>query len=71
MSLQGYVGSSQDQTRIRRQEKQREEEKRQIEELKRETEAKSIAAGLRRFGTGTAEVSSRPFLESAEVAFLP
>lgn len=56
MGLQGYVGSSQDQTRIRRQEKEREEQRRKIEELKRETEAKVTSAGLRRFGTGTAEV---------------
>eukprot|EP00210_Caulerpa_lentillifera_P000967 g933.t2 len=61
MGLQGYVGSSQDETRIRRQEKEREEQIQRIAELKKETEAKVISAGLRRFGTGHSEVLDNAF----------
>lgn len=61
MGLQGYVGSSQDETRIHRQEKEREDERKRIAELKKETEAKVISAGLRRFGTGTSEVLDNAF----------
>ena len=56
MGLQGYVGSAEDQRRIRRQEKEREERKKQFEEKKKQSDANVDAAGLRQFGTGTAEV---------------
>lgn len=56
MGLQGYVGSAQDITRIRRQQKKREEQLRKLEEIKKETEAKVESAGLRRFGAGTSDV---------------
>lgn len=56
MGLQGYVGNSQDVTRIRRQQKQREEQRKKFEELKNQSKAKVEAAGLRRFGAGSSEV---------------
>ncbi|GMH33809.1 hypothetical protein BSKO_01643 [Bryopsis sp. KO-2023] len=55
MGLQGYVGNSQDVTRIRRQQKQREEQRKKFEELKNQSKAKVEAAGLRRFGAGSSE----------------
>ena len=51
----GYVGTFEDQKRIRRQEAEREEQKRQHEEAKRKAAA---GAGLRTFGAGTSEVGS-------------
>ena len=57
MGLQGYVGSAEDQRRIRRQEKDREERKKQFEDKKKQSDANVDGAGLRQFGTGTAEVS--------------
>ncbi len=53
MGLQGYVGSAEDQRRIRRQEKEREDRKRQFEDKKKQSDANVDAAGLRQFGTGT------------------
>lgn len=57
MGLQGYVGSAEDQRRIRRQEKEREEKKKQFEKLKQQSDANVDAAGIRQFGVGTSEVS--------------
>ena len=56
MGLQGYVGSAEDQRRIRRQEKEREERKKQFEDKKKQSDANVDGAGLRQFGAGTAEV---------------
>ncbi len=56
MGLQGYVGSAEDQRRIRRQEKEREDRKKQFEDKKKQSDANVDAAGLRQFGTGTTEV---------------
>ena len=57
MGLQGYVGSAEDQRRIRRQEKEREDRKKQFEDKKKQSDANVDAAGLRQFGTGTTEVA--------------
>lgn len=56
MGLQGYVGSAEDQRRIRRQEKEREDRKKQFEDKKKRSDANVDAAGLRQFGAGTSEV---------------
>ncbi|CAD7698806.1 unnamed protein product, partial [Ostreobium quekettii] len=61
MGLQGYVGNSQDVTRIRRQQKQREEQKKKFEELRNQSKAKLENAGLRRFGAGSSEVLDTAF----------
>lgn len=50
----GYVGSSEDQRRILRQEKEREAQRRQFEDEKKKLE--NANAGLRQFGAGTSEV---------------
>ncbi|CAL5228756.1 g11943 [Coccomyxa viridis] len=64
MGLQGYVGSAEDQRRIRRQEKEREERKRQFEDKKKQSDANVDAAGLRQFGTGTSELDEQAFKDS-------
>jgi protein FAM50 len=56
MGLQGYVGSGEDQRRIRRQEKEREEKKKEYEKAKQQSDANVEGAGLRQFGAGTSEV---------------
>jgi hypothetical protein len=56
MGLDGYVGSAEDTRRIRRQEKQREEQKKKFEDLKKQSDANVDAAGLRQFGTAKTEV---------------
>ncbi|CAK0782364.1 hypothetical protein CVIRNUC_005652 [Coccomyxa viridis] len=61
MGLQGYVGSAEDQRRIRRQEKDREERKKQFEDKKKQSDANVDGAGLRQFGTGTAELDEQTF----------
>jgi protein FAM50 len=59
----GYVGTAQDAARIRRLEKQRELERKRIQDLKKKSaEGQS---GLLQFGSGTSEVSmlsSLPYL---------
>lgn len=55
MGLQGYVGSGEDQRRISRYEKDREEKKRKFEAQKQQSDANIDAAGLRVFGAGTSE----------------
>ena len=57
----GYVGSAADSTRIRRQEKEREEQRRQFEEGKNKVEAKVAAAGLKQFGASRAEAYEAAF----------
>ncbi len=59
MGLQGYVGSGEDQRRISRYEKQREEKKRNFEKQKQQSDANVDNAGLRVFGAGTSEARAR------------
>lgn len=58
---QGYVGTSQDVNRIRRQEKQREEQKKAFEELQKQKRDKVETAGLRQFGASKTEVLETAF----------
>ena len=51
----GYVGTAQDAVRIRRLEKQREVERRKLEERKKNASAGG-QSGLLQFGSGTSEV---------------
>ncbi|EPS67245.1 hypothetical protein M569_07530, partial [Genlisea aurea] len=57
----GYVGTAQDAVRIRRLEKQREAERRKIEELKNKTAASKRQAGLLQFGSSTSEILETAF----------
>lgn len=52
----GYVGTAQDAVRIRRLEKQREAERRKIQELKDKTASTQGQPGLLQFGSSTCEV---------------
>lgn len=52
----GYVGTAQDAVRIRRLEKQREAERRKIQELKSKTAETQGQPGLLQFGSSTSEV---------------
>ena len=52
----GYVGSSEDSRRIRRQQEQREKERAEYEAAKKQSGANVDAAGLRKFDTGSSEV---------------
>lgn len=52
----GYVGTAQDGVRIRRLEKQREAERRKIQELKNKTASSKGQPGLLQFGSSTSEV---------------
>ncbi len=56
MGLQGYVGGAEDVARIRRQEKQREEERKKFDLAKQRSDANVDAAGLKTFGAGKLEV---------------
>eukprot|EP00850_Spirogloea_muscicola_P019845 SM000200S05835 [mRNA] locus=s200:104152:106649:- [translate_table: standard] len=56
----GYVGSAQDAVRIRRLEKQREQERQRIEALKKKS-AEGGGQGLLQFGQGTSEVLESAF----------
>lgn len=56
----GYVGTAQDAVRIRRLEKQREAERRKIQELKNKTASSKGQPGLLQFGSSTSEVFSNP-----------
>lgn len=53
----GYVGTAQDAVRIRRLEKQREAERKKIQELKNKSASTKGQSGLLQFGSGTSEVS--------------
>ncbi|KAL8128473.1 hypothetical protein V2J09_017628 [Rumex salicifolius] len=57
----GYVGTAQDAVRIRRLEKQREAERRKLEELKTKTASVQGQAGLLQFGSGTSEILETAF----------
>lgn len=59
MGLQGYVGSAEDQSRIRRLEKEREEERQRLETAKKE--ATSQPAGFRNWRQGTVEKAETAF----------
>lgn len=52
----GYVGTAQDAVRIRRLEKQREAERKKIQELKNKSATTKGQSGLLQFGSGTSEV---------------
>lgn len=52
----GYVGTAQDAVRIRRLEKQREAERRKIQELKTKSSSAKGQTGLLQFGSSTSEV---------------
>lgn len=52
----GYVGTAQDAVRIRRLEKQREAERRKIQELKTKSASAKDQPGLLQFGSSTSEV---------------
>jgi hypothetical protein len=53
----GYVGTAQDAVRIRRLEKQREAERRKIQELKSKSATSNGQPGLLQFGSSTSEVT--------------
>lgn len=55
----GYVGTAQDAVRIRRLEKQREAERRKIQELKSKSASAKGQPGLLQFGSSTSEVIIR------------
>ncbi|MQM08124.1 hypothetical protein Taro_040975 [Colocasia esculenta] len=57
----GYVGTAQDAVRIRRLEKQREVERRKIQELKNKTASAGGQTGLLQFGSGTSEILETAF----------
>lgn len=57
----GYVGTAQDAVRIRRLEKQREAERRKIQELKNKSASAGGQAGLLQFGSGTSEILETAF----------
>ncbi|KAF3796395.1 XAP5 CIRCADIAN TIMEKEEPER protein [Nymphaea thermarum] len=57
----GYVGTAQDAVRIRRLEKQREAERRKIQELKNKSASSGGQTGLLQFGSGTSEILETAF----------
>ncbi|KAL7156526.1 hypothetical protein ABFS83_02G016300 [Erythranthe nasuta] len=57
----GYVGTAQDAVRIRRLEKQREAERRKIQELKNKTASSQGQPGLLQFGSSTSEILETAF----------
>lgn len=57
----GYVGTAQDAVRIRRLEKQREAERRKIQELKTKSASDKGQPGLLQFGSGTSEILETAF----------
>ncbi|XP_020687183.1 protein XAP5 CIRCADIAN TIMEKEEPER isoform X2 [Dendrobium catenatum] len=57
----GYVGTAQDAVRIRRLEKQREAERRKIQELKNKSASTGGQTGLLQFGSGTSEILETAF----------
>ncbi|KAI6701110.1 hypothetical protein NL676_015434 [Syzygium grande] len=57
----GYVGTAQDAVRIRRLEKQREAERRKIQELKTKSASDQGQPGLLQFGSGTSEILETAF----------
>ena len=57
----GYVGTAQDAVRIRRLEKQREAERRKIQELKTKSASAKGQPGLLQFGSSTSEILETAF----------
>ncbi|KAF8406571.1 hypothetical protein HHK36_008659 [Tetracentron sinense] len=57
----GYVGTAQDAVRIRRLEKQREVERKKIQELKNKSASAGGQTGLLQFGSGTSEILETAF----------
>ncbi|KAL5788803.1 hypothetical protein ACOSP7_005752 [Xanthoceras sorbifolium] len=57
----GYVGTAQDAVRIRRLEKQREAERRKIQELKTKSASEKDQPGLLQFGSSTSEILETAF----------
>ncbi|ESQ46006.1 hypothetical protein EUTSA_v10000232mg [Eutrema salsugineum] len=57
----GYVGTAQDAVRIRRLQKQREAERRKIQELKSKTASGQEQSGLLQFGTSSCEILDTAF----------
>nr|AFK39132.1 unknown [Lotus japonicus] len=57
----GYVGTAQDGVRIRRLEKQREAERRKIQELKTKSASSNGQPGLLQFGSSTSEILETAF----------
>lgn len=57
----GYVGTAQDAVRIRRLEKQREAERRKIQELKNKSASSGGQPGLLQFGSSTSEILETAF----------
>ncbi|XP_021900451.1 protein XAP5 CIRCADIAN TIMEKEEPER [Carica papaya] len=57
----GYVGTAQDAVRIRRLEKQREAERRKIQELKTKSSSAKGQTGLLQFGSSTSEILETAF----------
>ncbi|CAM8899304.1 hypothetical protein QQ045_009936 [Rhodiola kirilowii] len=57
----GYVGTAQDAVRIRRLEKQREAERKKIQELKSKSESTQGQPGLLQFGSSTSEILETAF----------
>ncbi|XP_074304448.1 protein XAP5 CIRCADIAN TIMEKEEPER isoform X2 [Silene latifolia] len=57
----GYVGTAQDAVRIRRLQKQRDAERRKIEELKSKSASVKAQTGLLQFGSGTSEILETAF----------
>ncbi|KAM7470904.1 hypothetical protein LguiA_009087 [Lonicera macranthoides] len=57
----GYVGTAQDAVRIRRLEKQREAERKKIQDLKNKSASTKGQTGLLQFGSGTSEILETAF----------
>ncbi|GLC34354.1 hypothetical protein PLESTB_000738300 [Pleodorina starrii] len=57
----GYVGTGEDVQRIRRMEKQREEQRKKFEQMQKQTKDQADAAGLRQFGASTEEALEHAF----------
>ncbi|GFR50448.1 hypothetical protein Agub_g12669 [Astrephomene gubernaculifera] len=57
----GYVGTGEDVQRIRRMEKQREEQRKKFEAMQKQTKDQADAAGLRQFGASTEEALEHAF----------
>ncbi|KAF1002121.1 hypothetical protein AG4045_016361 [Apium graveolens] len=57
----GYVGTAQDAVRIRRLEKQREAERKKIQDLKNKSASTKGQSGLLQFGSGTSEILETAF----------
>ncbi|KAF2301978.1 hypothetical protein GH714_031118 [Hevea brasiliensis] len=66
----GYVGTAQDAVRIRRLEKQREAERRKIQELKTKSASAKGQPGLLQFGSSTSEVRILNRLQSVPLRYL-